>query len=73
MGNSDANNVTPAEAGVQKSLKRLDSGFRRNDARGSHVREDGLKLTAFSIGSGHGKYLICHGVFKNLPHKMGLY
>jgi hypothetical protein len=26
--------VTPAQAGVQKSLANLDSGFRRNDARG---------------------------------------
>jgi hypothetical protein len=26
--------VTPAEAGVQKRLKILDSGFRRNDADG---------------------------------------
>jgi hypothetical protein len=25
--------VTPAEAGVQNALKRLDSGFRRNDAK----------------------------------------
>ena len=25
--------VTPAKAGVQKRLKRLDSGFRRNDTR----------------------------------------
>jgi len=25
--------VTPAKAGVQESLKVLDSGFRRNDAR----------------------------------------
>jgi hypothetical protein len=29
--------VTPAEAGVQKFLKSLDSGFRRNDAEGSSV------------------------------------
>jgi hypothetical protein len=26
--------VTPAKAGVQNALKRLDSGFRRNDAEG---------------------------------------
>jgi len=26
--------VTPAKAGVQKSLKNLDSGFRRNDEKG---------------------------------------
>jgi hypothetical protein len=25
--------VTPANAGVQNSLKRLDSGFRRNDGK----------------------------------------
>jgi len=25
--------VTPAKAGVQKSLKNLDSGFRRNDGK----------------------------------------
>jgi hypothetical protein len=29
-----ANPVTPAKAGVQNVLKRLDSGFRRNDAAG---------------------------------------
>ncbi len=29
-----ANSVTPAKAGVQKFLKNLDSGFRRNDAQG---------------------------------------
>ena len=38
--------VTPAKAGVQKSLKRLDSGFRRNDAGGVHMRPDELKLMA---------------------------
>jgi len=27
----DPIDVTPAKAGVQKDLKRLDSGFRRND------------------------------------------
>jgi hypothetical protein len=26
--------VTPAKAGVHNTLKRLDSGFRRNDAEG---------------------------------------
>jgi hypothetical protein len=29
-----AYSVTPAKAGVQNALKRLDSGFRRNDAEG---------------------------------------
>ena len=29
-----SNSVTPAKAGVQKLLKNLDSGFRRNDAQG---------------------------------------
>jgi len=29
-----ARTATPAKAGVQKSLKRLDSGFRRNAAGG---------------------------------------
>jgi hypothetical protein len=27
------NSVTPAKAGVQKTLKNLDSGFRRNDVK----------------------------------------
>ena len=29
-----ANSVTPAKTGVQKRLRRLDSVFRRNDAKG---------------------------------------
>jgi hypothetical protein len=29
-----SNSVTPEKAGVQKLLKNLDSGFRRNDAQG---------------------------------------
>jgi len=29
--------VTPAEAGVQKTLKNLDSGFRRNDGSGFRI------------------------------------
>ncbi len=29
-----SHSVTPAKAGVQKSPKRLDSGFRRNDEQG---------------------------------------
>ena len=36
--------VTPAKAGVQKSLKRLDSGFRRNDAACVCMRPKTLKL-----------------------------
>jgi hypothetical protein len=31
-----APSVTPAKAGVQNSLKRPDSGFRRNDDQGSY-------------------------------------
>jgi len=31
-----AHSVTPAKAGVQNSLKRLDSGLRRNDDKGTY-------------------------------------
>jgi hypothetical protein len=34
--------VTPAQAGVQKVFKRLDSGFRRNDDEGQVPAEDML-------------------------------
>jgi hypothetical protein len=33
VSNNYLNSVTPAKAGVQKALKNLDSGFRRNDIR----------------------------------------
>ena len=41
--------VTPAKAGVQKGLKRLDSGFRRNDTAGVCMRPKGLKLKRAKI------------------------
>jgi hypothetical protein len=33
VSNKYLNSVTPAKTGVQKTLKYLDSGFRRNDVK----------------------------------------
>jgi len=47
-----AHSVTPAKAGVQNALRRLDSGFRRNDAEGLlQLAHKGTILIAFIISS----------------------
>ncbi|HQN18681.1 MAG TPA: hypothetical protein PKV86_06075 [Syntrophobacteraceae bacterium] len=48
--------VTPAKAGVQKILKSLDSGFRRNDAQG--FSGEVLYLTSTTLSPAHD----CHGL-----------
>jgi len=43
-----AHTVTPAKAGVQKSLRRLDSRLRGNDAKGFDMMAKVLKLETLS-------------------------
>ena len=44
--------VTPAKAGVQKCLRILDSGFRRNDAVGYPIISDTIVITMRSKDKG---------------------
>jgi len=43
LKNRIAQTVTPAKAGIQKSLKKLDSRFRGNDSKGFDMRAAVLK------------------------------